>query len=37
LIDSKLESLDMWIQKIERSNKPYYIPPVLYSKIRGYV
>jgi len=37
LIDTKLESLDMWIQKIEKSNKPFYIPPKLYSSIRRYV
>jgi hypothetical protein len=37
LIESKLESLDLWIQRIEKSNKPLYIPPVRYQKIRGYV
>ncbi len=37
LIESKLESLDLWIQRIEKSNKPLYIPPALYQKIRGYV
>lgn len=37
LIDAKLESLDLWIQRIEKSNKPLYIPPFLYDKIKGYV
>jgi hypothetical protein len=26
LIDEKLSMLNIWIKKIERSNKPYYIP-----------
>ena len=25
LIDEKLDSLDMWIKKIEKSNKPFHI------------
>ena len=25
LIEEKLDSLDMWIKKIEKSNKPYHI------------
>jgi hypothetical protein len=25
LIEQKLDSLDMWIKKIEKSNKPYHI------------
>jgi hypothetical protein len=37
LIDEKLSMLDIWIKKIERSNKPYFIPPDLYSKIKQYV
>jgi hypothetical protein len=37
LIDRKLEQLDKWIQKIEKSNKPFFIPPILYSQIRQYV
>ena len=37
LIDAKLESLDLWIQRIEKSNKPLFIPPFLYDKIKGYV
>jgi hypothetical protein len=37
LIDEKLSLLDIWIKKIERSNKPYYIPPDLYSNIKQYV
>ena len=31
LIEEKLDSLDMWIKKIENSNKPYNIQPVLYN------
>jgi hypothetical protein len=37
LIDEKLSMLDIWIKKIERSNKPYFIPPDLYSNIKQYV
>jgi hypothetical protein len=37
LIDAKLSSLDLWIKKIERSNKPFHIPPRLYCDIRQYV
>ena len=37
LIDEKLSLLDIWIKKIERSNKPYYIPPDLYTNIKQYV
>jgi hypothetical protein len=37
LIDGKLDSLDMWIKKIEKSNKPYFIQPTLYKDIRRYV
>lgn len=37
LIDEKLSMLDIWIKKIEKSNKPYYIPPDLYSVIKQYV
>ena len=25
LIEEKLDALDMWIKKIEKSNKPYHI------------
>ena len=37
LIEEKLDSLDMWIKKIEKSNKPYHIQPTLYNDIRMYV
>jgi len=37
LIDAKLNCLDLWIKKIERSNKPYFIPPRLYYDVRQYV
>lgn len=37
LIEYKLDTLDMWIKKIEKSNKPYHIQPTLYSDIRKYV
>jgi hypothetical protein len=37
LIEEKLSSLDLWIKKIERSNKPFNIPPLLYCDIRQYV
>ena len=37
MIDEKLSSLEIWVKKIEKSNKPYYIPPDLLSLIRKYV
>ena len=37
LIEDKLDSLDMWIKKIEKSNKPFHIQPTLYNDIRNYV
>ena len=37
LIEEKLDTLDMWIKKIEKSNKPYHIQPTLYNDIRNYV
>ena len=37
LIEDKLDSLDMWIKKIEKSNKPFHIQPTLYNDIRKYV
>ena len=37
LIEQKLDTLDMWIKKIEKSNKPFHIQPTLYSDIRKYV
>ena len=37
LIEEKLDSLDMWIKKIEKSNKPFHIQPTLYTDIRKYV
>eukprot|EP00347_Sterkiella_histriomuscorum_P018484 403345342 len=37
LLDEKVSSLDIWIKKVEKSNKPNYIPPDLYSSIKRYV
>lgn len=37
LIEEKLDQLDMWIKKIEKSNKPFHIQPMLYNDIRKYV
>ena len=37
LIEKKLDNLDLWIKKIEKSNKPYHIQPNLYNNIRTYV
>jgi len=31
LLDEKISMLDIWIKKIEKSNKPNFIPPELYS------
>ena len=33
LVNSKLEPLQLWIQKIQVSNRPYYLDPLLYKKI----
>ena len=37
LIEEKLDELDMWIKKIEKSNKPFHIIPTLYNDIRNNV
>lgn len=37
LIDEKLSLLDIWIKRLENSNKPYFIPPNLYCDIKQYV
>lgn len=37
LIDEKMQSLDFWIKKIERSNKPLHIQPDLYYNIQTFV
>jgi len=37
LIEEKLDELDMWIKKIEKSNKPFHIQPTLYNDIRSNV
>ena len=37
LVDQRLQDLDFWINKIERSNKPFHIPPHLYESLRNYV
>lgn len=33
LVNEKLEPLQVWIQKIQLSNKPYFLSPTLYKKI----
>lgn len=37
LMDDKLDKLDIWIKKIEKANRPFFIPPELYSNIKKYV
>ena len=37
LIEEKLDQLDMWLKKIEKSNKPFHIQPILYNDIRFYI
>lgn len=37
MIDEKMTNLDIWVKKIEKSNKPYYIPPELLSSIRKFM
>lgn len=34
LISARLDMLDLWIKKIERSNKPSFLPPNLYMQIK---
>jgi hypothetical protein len=37
LIEEKLQSLDVWIKKLEKSNSKVHIQPNLYNDIRKYV
>lgn len=37
LMEDKLDSLDLWIKKIEKANKPFHIQPTLYNDIKKYV
>ena len=37
LIEEKLNSLDIWIKKLEKSNSMVHIQPNLYNDIRKYV
>lgn len=37
LIEEKLDTLDMWIKKLEKSNRTLHIQPSLYNDIRMYV
>ena len=37
LMEEKLDALDLWIKKIEKSNKPFHIQPTLYNDIKKYV
>ena len=37
LMAEKLDALDVWIKKIEKSNKPMHIQPTLYNNIRSYI
>ena len=37
MVDHKMNTLDLWIKRIERSNKPFYLPPKLYGDIKGQV
>ncbi len=34
MLEGKLEDLDMWIKRVERSNKPLFIPPELYYDVK---
>ena len=36
-IDEKLDQLDMWIKKIEKSNHPFFIQPYLYHEIKMFI
>ena len=37
LVNAKLDLLDMWVKKIEKSNNPLHMQPMLYNDIRKYV
>jgi hypothetical protein len=37
LVNERLDSLDVWIKQIERSNKPKFLPAWMYSSIRKFV
>ena len=37
LLNDKLDGLDMWVKKIEKSNYPSHLQPRLYNDIRKYV
>lgn len=37
LLNEKLDGLDMWVKKIEKSNEPLHLQPRLYNDIRKYV
>lgn len=37
LLNEKLDGLDMWVKKIEKSNHPLHLQPKLYNDIRKYV
>lgn len=34
LLDSRLDQMDLWMKRIERSYKPYYMPPELAKRIQ---
>ena len=36
LVEMRMDYLDVWIKKIESSNKPYNIQPYLYHDIKKY-
>lgn len=37
LVEMRMDYLDVWIKKIESSNKPYNIQPYLYRDIKKYI
>ena len=37
LLDSRLQEMDLWMKRIERSYKPYYLPPALGKNIKDTV
>ena len=37
LVEYKVEQLDIWVKKIEKSNKPYHMSPSLYNEVLRYI
>lgn len=36
-IHQSMDNLDLWIKRLEKSNKPFYLSPILYQKIKKFI